>query len=56
MHGTTSATMSGGNIPPGMSMNSTIKSKYLGADCGDVTPGKAKPMGPGSTPAGGPPS
>ena len=54
MHGTTAATMSGApNMPQGMSMNSTIKSKYMGADCGDVKPGQGKMLG--ST-GGGPPS
>lgn len=53
MHGTTSATMSGGNAPPGMSMNSTIKSKFMSADCGDVKPGQGKMVG---SAAGAPPS
>ncbi|HEY6446492.1 MAG TPA: DUF3617 domain-containing protein [Acidobacteriaceae bacterium] len=53
MHGTTSATMSGGNIPQGMSMNSTIKSKFLGSDCGDVKPGQGRML---SSPGGAPPS
>lgn len=53
MHGTTSATMSGGNMPPGMSMNSTIKSKFMGSDCGDVKPGQGKML---NAPGGAPPS
>jgi hypothetical protein len=52
MHGTTSMTMGGGgNGPQGMTMNSTIKSKFLSSDCGDVQPGKGKIVSPG----GGPP-
>ncbi|HEX4008303.1 MAG TPA: DUF3617 family protein [Acidobacteriaceae bacterium] len=52
MHGTTSATMTGPNVPPGMAMHSTIKSKYLGADCGTVKPGTTAP----SAGSGGPPA
>jgi hypothetical protein len=53
MHGTTTASMSGPNMPSGMQMNSTIKSKFLSSDCGDVKPGKGKMVG---APAGAPPS
>jgi hypothetical protein len=53
MHGATSATMTGPNVPPGMAMNSTVKSKFLGSDCGDVKPGSGKMVGGGG---GAPPS
>lgn len=50
MHGTTAMTMSGGSAPSGMSMNSTIKSKFMGSDCGDVKPGQGKMIGSGAAP------
>jgi hypothetical protein len=46
MHGTTAATVTGPNVPAGMTINSTLKSKYLGADCGSVKPGEQKDTGP----------
>lgn len=52
MHGSTSMVMSGGNAAPGMSMSSTIKSKFMSSDCGDVKPGQGKML---TSPAGGPP-
>ena len=53
MHGTTTMNMSGPNAPPGMQMNSTVKSKFLNSDCGDVKPGQGKMVG---APGGAPPS
>jgi hypothetical protein len=50
MHGTTSASMSGPNMPSGMQMNSTIQSKFLSSDCGDVKPGQGKMVGSGAAP------
>ena len=52
MHGTTSVAMTGANVPPGLAINSTIKSKFVGTDCGDVKPGEQKD----TAPAGAPPS
>jgi hypothetical protein len=43
MHGTTTMKMSGPRVPQGMTMNSTISTKFLSADCGDVKPGQARP-------------
>jgi len=42
MHGSTTMSVSGPNVPQGMTMNSTIQGKYLGSDCGDVKPGHGK--------------
>jgi hypothetical protein len=50
MHGTTAATFGGGGAAQGMSMNSTIKSKFLSSDCGDVKPGRGKMVGSGQAP------
>jgi hypothetical protein len=50
MHGTTTANFGGGNAPQGMSMNSTIKSKFMSSDCGDVKPGQGKMVGSGAAP------
>jgi len=44
MHGNATVKMSGPNFPQGMSMNSTIASKFLSSDCGDVKPGESKPV------------
>jgi hypothetical protein len=52
MHGSTSASMTGPSVPPGMAVNSTIKSKFVSADCGDVKPGQQKD----TAPTGAPPS
>lgn len=38
MHGSTSTTMSGPNMPQGMSVNTTIKSKFVSSDCGTLKP------------------
>jgi hypothetical protein len=46
MHGNVSVKMSGANFPQGMSMTSTITSKFIGADCGDIKPGESKPVHP----------
>lgn len=43
MHGTATVKMSGANFPQGMSMTSTINSKFLSSDCGDIKPGESKP-------------
>jgi hypothetical protein len=50
MHGTTTANMSGPNMPQGMTMTSTIKSKFVGPDCGDVKPPEVKDAPPAATP------
>jgi len=42
MHGTAKMQMSGKGMPQGMTMNMTMTSHYVGADCGDVKPGSAK--------------
>lgn len=39
MHGTASMNMSGSGLPQAMSMKSTIRSKFLKSDCGDLKPG-----------------
>ncbi len=46
MHGNATVKMSGPNFPQGMSMTSTIASKFLSSDCGDVKPGQSKPVQP----------
>jgi hypothetical protein len=53
MHGTTTMNMGGPNAPSGMQMTSTVKSKFLSSDCGDIKPGQGKMIG---QPAGAPPS
>lgn len=50
MHGTSVATMSGGNAQMNMTMSSTIKSKFMGSDCGDVKPGQGKVLGSSAGP------
>lgn len=42
MHGTGKMQMTGQAFPQGMTMNMTMSSHYVGADCGDVKPGSAK--------------
>ena len=42
MHGTAKMQMTGQAFPQGMTMNMTMNSHYVGADCGDVKPGSAK--------------
>ncbi len=44
MHGHATVKMSGPNFPQGMSMTSTITSKFISSDCGDVKPGQSKPI------------
>lgn len=39
IHGTASMNMSGSGLPQGMSMKSTIRSKFVKSDCGDLKPG-----------------
>lgn len=46
MHGTSAVKMSGPAFPQGMTMNSTIRSKFLSADCGSLKPGEAKAVNP----------
>lgn len=41
-HGHADTKMTGPNLPQGMAMHMTIKTKYLSADCGDVKPGEGK--------------
>jgi Protein of unknown function (DUF3617) len=50
MHGTTTMSLSGPNAPSGMQMSSTIKSKFLSSDCGDVKPGQGKMVSSGQAP------
>ncbi|HSY02910.1 MAG TPA: DUF3617 family protein [Acidobacteriaceae bacterium] len=50
MHGTMSTTMSGPNIPQGMSMKATIQSKFVSSDCGNLKPGQQKSTSPGGAP------
>jgi hypothetical protein len=52
MHGTTSVTMTGDKMPSGMTVNSTIQSKFVNTDCGSVKPDDQKDV----TPSGPPPS
>ena len=42
MHGTMVIKMSGQNMPQAMEMKSNIASHFLGSDCGNIQPGKAK--------------
>jgi len=42
MHGTAKVHITGSAFPQGMTMNMTLTSHYLGADCGDVKPGEGK--------------
>jgi hypothetical protein len=51
MHGSTATTMSGPNMPQGMSVNTVIKSKFVSSDCGSVKPDGEKD----AAPPGGPP-
>jgi len=46
MHGNVSVKMTGANFPQGMSMTSTINSRFLSSDCGDIKPGESKPVHP----------
>ncbi|MGA8160800.1 MAG: DUF3617 domain-containing protein [Acidobacteriaceae bacterium] len=41
-HGHADMKMTGPNLPAGMAMHMTMKTKYLSADCGDVKPGEGK--------------
>jgi len=41
-HGHADSKMTGPNLPQGMAMHMTMKTKYLSADCGDVKPGEGK--------------
>lgn len=50
MHGTMSTTISGPNIPQGMSMKATIQSKFVSSDCGTLKPGEQKSTSPSGTP------
>jgi len=42
MHGTAVTKMSGPNFPQGMVVNSTISSRFVSSDCGDVKPGEGR--------------
>jgi Protein of unknown function (DUF3617). len=42
MHGTIKVNIAGPAFPQGITMNMTLTSHYLGADCGDVKPGEGK--------------
>jgi len=42
MHGSATTKISGAAFPQGMVVNSTISSKFLSSDCGDVKPGEGK--------------
>jgi hypothetical protein len=44
MHGSASVKVSSANLPQAMSMNSTITSKFVHSDCGDVKPGESRPV------------
>ncbi|HEY1499178.1 MAG TPA: DUF3617 domain-containing protein [Acidobacteriaceae bacterium] len=46
MHGSTTGKMSGPAFPQGMTMGSTITSKFLSSDCGSIKPGESKPVHP----------
>ncbi len=46
MHGSTTTTMSGPNMPQGMSVNTTIKSKFVNSDCGNLKPDEQKDAAP----------
>lgn len=46
MHGTANMKMTGPAFPQGMSMRSSIKSKFLNADCGDLKPGEHRDVQP----------
>jgi hypothetical protein len=46
MHGTSNVKMTGPAFPQGMSMSSTITSKFISSDCGDIKPGEQKPANP----------
>ncbi len=41
-HGYMDMKMSGAAFPEGMTMHTTLKTKYLSSDCGSVKPGEAK--------------
>jgi hypothetical protein len=44
VHGTSTSKMTGPQFPQGMTMDMTIDSKFMGADCGGLQPGQSKPM------------
>jgi hypothetical protein len=46
MHGSTSAKMNGPQFPQGMTMTSSISSKFISSDCGAIKPGESKPVHP----------
>jgi hypothetical protein len=46
MHGTSAVKMSGAQFPQGMSMSSSISSKFISSDCGTLKPGESKPVHP----------
>jgi hypothetical protein len=46
MHGTTTSKMSGPMFPQGVTMSSSIASKFISSDCGDIKPGESKSIHP----------
>ena len=46
MHGTTSVNISGPDVPQGISIKSTIRSKFLKSDCGALKPGEQQDAPP----------
>lgn len=46
MHGTTSVNISGPDVPQGISIKSTIRSKFLKSDCGNLKPGEQQDAPP----------
>jgi hypothetical protein len=46
MHGTTTGKISGPMFPNGMTIGSSMTSKFISSDCGDVKPGESKTVKP----------
>lgn len=46
MHGSTTTRVSGPNMPQGMSVNTTIKSKFVSSDCGTLKPDQQRDAAP----------
>lgn len=44
VHGTSTSKMTGPQFPQGMTMDMTIDSKFVSADCGGLQPGQSKPV------------
>ena len=47
MHGTISMNTTGPSLPQGMASKSTVRSKFLNSDCGDLKPGEQRDAPPG---------